>query len=227
MRWRRRTLPVAVAVTAGAAGVLLLLADGDDRDSERSGASPTPSSPRVLLGGVRGCRERVEGGRLLAQPDRDTVIGPVTFVAAGSNFRAALGSRKLASKQKLPPGLRQFPFKLLVLVRSGVRVRLVVPADQRRWMRLFYGGRKSGEHVITLHACRHLGSRVSQRRECHWTPLTACRWNNTQFAGAAYVDFDAAPRHGRCADVVVKVPHSRAYRDRLFQERPGDCPPRS
>jgi hypothetical protein len=212
---------MAAVATAIAVGALLLIADSDEE--EQAGA-PALSYERLPHGGVRGCRERVEGGRFPVKQGRDTVIGPVTWPYARSNFRAGLRSKDLSTKQRLPPGLREFPFKLLALVESGVRATLVVPADQRTWMRVFYSSHESGDYVVTLRACRRFRSRAAQERECHWAPLTACSWINTQFNGGVYIDFDHAPRLGRCAELIVRVRDGREFRGRLFRPSPADCP---
>jgi hypothetical protein len=150
----------------------------------------------------------------------------VTFPYARSNFHAGLRSKDLPTKQRLSPGLREFPFKLLALVESGVRATLVVPGPQRPWMQLFYSQRADGgQHVISLQACRRFDSPEARARECGWMggPRVACAWINTQFNGGVYIDFDNAPRAGRCAELIVRVRGGKHFREHLFRPRPGAC----
>jgi hypothetical protein len=219
----RAALSAAVVAAVGAAaGAMVVAADGDgERVLRASRAALVPSLPP---GGIRGCRERVEGGRFAVDPARETMIGPVTFVAAASNYRTAARSRDQVTPEYLP-GLNAHPMKVLALVSAGTRATLTVPRQQRAWMRLFYSGRNdAGQHSITLEACRRLASRDRRRRECGWSPRTACSWVNTQFAGGVYIDFDRAPKLGRCAELIVRAgAHPQVFRGPLFRPLPGAC----
>jgi hypothetical protein len=154
---------------------------------------------------VRGCRSRAEGGRLVARRGRDTVIGPLAFPYLAESYREAA---RPDSRRSAPPGdFNAHPVKALALVRSGTRVTLSVPPVQRSWMQLLYHPSAvwRGSLRVTLQACRRQHSRAGRRTECGWRPYTACRWRNTQFNGAIYVDFDRAPHRGRCARLVVHI----------------------
>ncbi len=139
------------------------------------------------------------------QAGRDTTIGPVTFTGLPAAYRSAARDRHRATPEYLP-GLRAHPFKVLVLVEAGQEATLVVPQKERAWLRLFYSRRRLGEHEVTLRACRRLASPAARRQECQWKSnfRSACNWANTQFNGGIYVDFDHAPRLGRCAELVVR-----------------------
>lgn len=221
----RTALSAAVVAAVGAAaGAMLVLADGDGDRERVPRASRSASIPSLAPGGFRGCRERVEGGRFAVNPARETVIGPVTFVAAASNYRTAARSRHQVTPEYLP-GLNAHPMKVLALVSAGTRATMMVPREQRAWMRLFYSGRNdAGQHSITLQACRRLASPDARRRECGWSPRTACSWHNTQFAGGVYIDFDRAPKLGRCAELIVRAgAHQRASRRPLFRPPADAC----
>jgi hypothetical protein len=92
---------------------------------------------------------------------------------------------------------------------------LLVPLEQRSWMRLAYAHRRRGTAAVTLRACRHRRSRAAQRRECRWAEgvlpgsakddYTACRSGATFFSGGFEIDYDDAPRQGRCAELIVWV----------------------
>jgi hypothetical protein len=96
------------------------------------------------------------------------------------------------------------PVKGIAVVRAGVRVTLVVPREQRRWMLLDYRpphGNPTGS--ITLQACQS---------------------RTTQFGGGFLVGFHRAPDRARCAELIVRVAGSDAeIRKRLFAPRPGRC----
>jgi len=113
---------------------------------------------------------------------------------------------------------------VLLLVDAGKQVTLQVPRDQRRWMRLAYShGSREGQHAITLRACRRHASRDTARRECAWKngPQTACRWPNTQFNGAIYIDFAGAPARGGCAELLVWQDDDRRPERRLLFQLSG------
>jgi hypothetical protein len=112
--------------------------------------------------------------------------------------------------------------KSVAVLRPGARVTLVIPRTQRRWSRLGYGARSG---VITLQACRHLKSREARRRE-RGSREAACATDPTLFAGGFGVDFDHAPKRGRCAELIVWVQGmKRPLRERLFA--PRGCAPTS
>jgi hypothetical protein len=120
----------------------------------------------------------------------------------------------------------------IALIRAGARVTLVVPPEQRRWMRLlFWHGFRHRVEPLTLQACRTLKSRRAQRRECGWggRPLWnpsnwACRSRYTQFSGGFGLDFENAPKRGLCAELIVWVEgKERPLRERLFGPTPGQC----
>jgi hypothetical protein len=178
-----------------------------------------PASPVV-----RGCRDRVEGGRLLPKRGRDTVIGPVAFPYLVENYREA--ARPDSRRSRPPADINAHPIKALALIRSGTRVTLSVPRAQRSWMQLLYDPSAvwRGSVRVTLQACRRRPSLAGQRAECGWRPYTACRWRNTQFSGAIYIDFDRAPHRGRCAQLVLQIETRQSpLKQRLFRPKQGIC----
>jgi hypothetical protein len=210
--WLLFGLGVTVALlVAGVVGATLLADAGSDRRLNTSEARGPV---------VRDCRARVEGGRLKPEPRRDTVIGPAAFPYLRENYRRA--ARPNPSQSEPPPGLDAWPVKALALVRSGARIALVVPRDQRPWMQLLYDQAHPwrGSFRVVLRACRRRRSEAAQRAECGWRPYIACRWRNTQFNGAVYVDFDSAPDRGRCAELIVRVEGTgTSSRGRLFRSQ--------
>jgi hypothetical protein len=110
-------------------------------------------------------------------------------------------------------------------LRAGSQVTLVVPREQRRWMRLLYESPfRRGEYAITLRACRRLKTLRAQRRECRWGPFGACRRHHTEFDGGVAVDFANAPRRGLCGELIVWVKgKKRPLRERLFRPDPRAC----
>lgn len=176
--------------------VVLSGGDGDGGGAEaRSQIAPEVDA--------RGCDERVRGGRVTADPRRDSMLGPVTFVEAPGTYRTSFRGRAYVTPDFLP-GLNAHPMDVIALVDAGTQARLSVPRRQRRWMRLFYRpGDETGQDAITLQACGR---------------------SDTPFDGGLYVDFDNAPRGGRCAELEVRVPvQSTTYRGQLFGPRPGEC----
>ena len=109
--------------------------------------------PRAV---VRGCAARISGGA--QRRDSDTIIGPLRFnMHLYSPLRA--WRRQVRSGQWLKSPAR---------LRAGAQVTLVVPPEQRAWMRLAYAHRRGGAAAVTLRACRHRRSRAARRRECVW-----------------------------------------------------------
>jgi hypothetical protein len=213
MQRRAGSVALAGLAAVAAAAVVVALAGDDDATAP---ARDVPAAAKLPPGGVRGCRERVEGGRYPVERHVATFIGPVTFPASSPNFLAHLRSRNLPDRTEMPPGLREYPMKNLALVKAGLRATLVVPREQRPWMRILYGGRsQSGEYSVTLQACRRSRSASARRRECGWRPRVACAWINTQFNGGVYVDYERAPDLGRCAELIVRS-GGRSDRGRLF-----------
>jgi hypothetical protein len=214
--------PCAVVVWVGCLG------DGADEapDAGRVAADEAAdvSSPQPRRPFVRGCRSRAEGGRLVPQRGRDTVIGPVAFPHLAESYHKA--ARPDSRRSAPPSDFNAHPVKALALVRSGTRVTLSVPPAQRSWMQLLYypSAVWRGSLQMTLQACRRQPSAAGQRAECGWRPYTACRWRNTQFNGAIYVDFDRAPHRGRCARLVVHIEgKKRPLKQRLFRPKKGTC----
>jgi hypothetical protein len=215
---RRRLLALVSAGALVAVGVILLLSSEDGGDKQGAAAAASTWT------GVRGCTKRVEGGRYAFRRGRDTGIGPATFPYLPANYRIASGPDP-GRRDPPPKGLNAHPFKSLLLVDAGKRVKLTVPESERRWMLLFYGpdGNKD-TWSATFQACRRLRSRSAQQRECRWRPYTACRWRNTQFNGGIYVDFDHAPSRGRCAELIVRAAGGgRPLRKRLFEPGRSAC----
>jgi hypothetical protein len=185
------------------------------------GATAGSEPPRAV---VRGCASRIGGG--IERRDDDTIIGPLRFNMRGySPLRA--WRRVVREGQWL---------KSVARLRAGTQVTLVVPAEQRPWMRLRYAHRPGGSAAVTLRACRHRSSLAARRRECVWAEgvvgppgsvrddYTACRTGPTSFSGGFDIDYDKAPQQGRCAELIVWVQdEQKPRRVRLLHVEPGEC----
>lgn len=229
MSGRRLLIGVGLVAAAGAIAVVIAL-DGPSEGGQRS------ARPVTVANGVVGCRERVEGGRIAPRSGRDALIGPVAFYLLPENYAA--NSKPDPGRSPPEPGFNAHSIKSVLLVRSGERVTLEVPRAQRAWMRLLYSRAhrdRLGTERVTLQACRRTRSPAARRAECRWRPTSACRWKNTQFAGGVYVDFDRAPRRGRCATLRVRSARGEVHERPLFggcggdpraidAGRPADCP---
>jgi hypothetical protein len=203
-----------------------LVRAGDELDAKGylpdapTGSRP-PRSPEV-----RGCRLRAEGRPLTPDREEDTIIGPVTFTGFPAIHRG-YASRPGTWRDSGMTGVRS-----IALVRAGAQVTLVVPSEQRRWMRLlFWPGFRRRVEPLALEACRSLKSRRAQRRECGWggrppwNPSNwACRLRYTQFSGGFGLDFENAPKRGLCAELIVRAKGERMpLREFLFDPEPGTC----
>jgi hypothetical protein len=111
--------------------------------------------------------------------------------------------------------------KALAIVRAGRRVTLVAPEGQRAWLWLDYGRGEAGPgtHRAIFHPCPRRSSAEEQRAACGWEPAHACSSGLTQFNGGIAIDYDAAPRSGRCARVIVRVEGEAPRRALLFPRR--------
>jgi hypothetical protein len=216
-------------------GGVVMAADGD----ERGGSTPAAGGRRLMarfagpgpIAGskppravVRGCASRISGGS--RRRDGDTVIGPLRFnMQSYSPLRA--WRRQVRSGQWMKSPAR---------LRAGAQVTLVVPPEQRPWMRLAYAQRRGGAAAVTLRACRHRRSRAARRRECVWAEgvvgppgsirddYTACRSGPTFFSGGFELDYEEAPQQGRCAELIVWVKgEQEPHRVRLLRVEPGEC----
>jgi hypothetical protein len=92
-----------------------------------------------------------------------------------------------------PPGLNAAPFKQIVTVPAGARLTVTVPRSERRWLALLFDAStprpfERPEPSITFEAC----------------PPAVSRRSYTEFNGGVYLDFDRAPRRGRCARLYVQ-----------------------
>jgi hypothetical protein len=202
----QRTLAAVASVSAAVAWVGCM-SDSADEAPDAGGSADDPaqrvSSAQPGRPVVRGCRDRAEGGRLLPNRERDTVIGPVAFPYLVENYREA--ARPDSRRSKPPADFNAHPVKALALIRSGTRVTLSVPRAQRSWMQLLY-------HPSAVW-------RGSLR-----VTLQACRWHNTQFNGAIYIDFDRAPNRVRCARLAVQIERRQTPLEQpLFRPEPGSC----
>ena len=220
----QRTLASVATASAAVVWVGCLSGGADEAPDAGAAADPGVSSSQPGSSFVRGCRERAEGGRLVAKRGRDTVIGPVAFPHLVENYRNT--ARPDPRRSTLPGDFNAPPIKALALIRSGTRVTLSVSPGQRSWMQLLYHPTAvwRGTLRVTFQACRHRSSPAGQREECGWRPHTACRWRNTQFNGAIYVDFDRAPHRGRCARLTVHIEgRERPLQQPLFRPKQGTC----
>ena len=204
-------LAIAVAVT-----VAVVVSESGSETDEIGRAAPASVE-------LRGCRERVEGGELSPVKRRDTVIGPLAFLGLPGEYR------NNRSRSEPIPGVGMPGIKIIALLRAGARVTVVVPREQRRWMKLLYQqARRNGVYAITLQACRRHAAQTAPSRECGWSPYITCRWRYTQFNGGFGLDFANAPQRGRCAALIIRVKGSqRPRRARLFRPAPSQCPRRA
>ena len=205
----------AAAIVAASTFALLPNSNGSSGDAAARFSDGDPT--------VRGCRERVEGGKIVPSRRVDTVIGPMAFIRLPHIYRDY--ASRPDSELKPDPGVGMPSMKSIGVLRAAARVRLVVPRRQRRWMKVVYDyPDHDGGYAITLQACRRLDSRRARRRECGWRPDLACRWRYTQFSGGFGLDFANAPRRGLCAELIVRVKgESEALRELLFDPEPGAC----
>jgi hypothetical protein len=212
----------AAAIVAASTFALLQNSDGSspDGDSSRSDVASRFSDDHPA---VRGCRDRVEGGKIAPDRTVDTVIGPMAFIRLPDAYRDEAARPDSELKPYPPVGMPTM--KVIGVLRAGARVRLVVPRRQRRWMKVVYDyPDHKGGYAITLQACNRLRSPRARRRECGWRPDLACRWHYTQFSGGFGLDFAKAPRRGVCAQLVVRVKgNSEPLRDFLLDPMPGAC----
>jgi hypothetical protein len=218
---------ITACTLAVLAGGVAVAAFGDER-----AASPPPEGGQPLLAGfaesgpnagsqppravVRGCAARISGGP--ARRDGDTIVGPLRF------------NMQSYSRPRVWRGLVRDGqwLKSVARLRAGGQVTLVVPPEQRAWMRLAYAHRRGGAAAVTLRACRHRRSRAARRRECEWAEAgadyTACRSGPTFFSGGFEIDYAEAPQQGRCAELIVWVEgEQEPHRVRLLHVEPGEC----
>jgi hypothetical protein len=185
---RRGGLLLVLAALLAASGCFGGGDGGSSRQVTASGGErPAPHAK------VRGCRQRIEGvgGTVKPDPQRDTVVGPVSFFGARASYR------------RTPHESTRQPLKIPVVVRSGAPVTLVVPASERRWLHMVYLQSNRPAHAVTLKPCPHVATAQAQRRACHWSPYGACRSGLTAFSGGFFVNFRRAPLKGRCAMLQV------------------------
>lgn len=206
-----------VAVLGSSALALGLFDDEKRRVPQSPAAAPVRAE----------CVDRVEGGRVSPRSGAETIIGPVTWPALADNYRSLVESGELGP----PPGTeypyRHYPIKALALVEAGKTVMLSVPQRERPYLRLLYGDEgapRNGASSVTLVACRRRSTPGAQARECRWAPARACRSRHTQFAGGFLIDFDRAPRRGRCAELAVREAGRGVRRERLFGRDTDNCP---
>lgn len=164
---------------------------------------------------------------MLPRSGGETIIGPVAWPALADDYRSLVESGELGP----PPGTeyphRYYPIKARALVEAGTTVTLSVPERERSYLRLLYGDEGApvdGASTVTLVACRRERSAAARARECRWTPHVACGSRRTQFAGRFLVDFEQAPRLGRCAELAVRQEGRAVRREPLFGPAAGECP---
>jgi hypothetical protein len=199
---------------------------GDELDAKGYLPDPPTGSRPPRPAEVRGCRLRAEGRPLTPDRAEDTTIGPITFTGFPAIHRD-YASRPETWRDSGMTGVRS-----IALVRAGAQVTLVVPPEQRRWMRLlFWPGFRRRVEPLTLEACRRLKSQPAQQRECGWggrppsNPSNwACRSRYTQFSGGFGLYFENAPKRGLCAELIVRAKGERMpLREFLFDPEPGTC----
>lgn len=203
-----RTVLVALCLAAPAVP-LTAVADG------RPAREPPADTPLL------DCRDRITGAftqvgdkitpyRFRVRPRHDTRIGPIAFS----------GARDLGTRATYDAMVRDDQWlKTIALVRRGARVTLEVPRAQRSWMRLEYA---EGVHAATLEGC----PRRPSAEACGPGPRDTCARGPTPFSGGFTIDYDAAPRQGRCAELIVWVEgREQPLRGRVFRPRGVACPP--
>jgi hypothetical protein len=195
MREDGRMARAALVALCLALAALAVTALSDDGPEPTAAAAPPEGAP------VRDCRDRITGAftevngvrrayRFAFQPRHDTIFGPLALSGAAGYGRP--GEWDALIRNDTWP-------KTVALVRRGARVTLEVPADQRSWMHLEYGG----DDAITLAACRR---------------------RLTPFGGGFTIDYARAPRQGRCAELIVWVDGSDVpWRERLFAPGTRAC----
>ena len=214
---RRFTITACTLVVLVGGVAIVTAIDRDERSASTppEGGQPTMAGfaepPKAV---VRGCAARISGDSI-PRDDGDTIIGPLRF--------------NMQPYSPLPVWRRLVRdgqwMKSVARVRAGGQVTLVVPPEQRPWMRLAYAHRRGGKAAVTLRACRHRRSRAARRRECVWTDYTACRSGPTFFSGGFEIDYAEAPQQGRCAELIVWVKgEQEPHRVRLLAVEPGECP---
>jgi hypothetical protein len=213
-----RAAAITFVVVAVLSGVGLVLARSDDSTPEDGQASESlpPQAP------VRGCRGRIEGPRTITPQRGDTVLATLALSALPATYRD-LASRPESWRPAPPYGMPVI--KVIAVLRAGTRVTLVVPREQRPWMKLLYTRReRAGAHTVTLQACKRLASGPALRRECRWRPYRACRSRYTNFSGGFALDFATARRRGLCAELIVWVEGTgQPLRKRLFHPSAAEC----
>jgi hypothetical protein len=166
-----------------------------------AGAPPVPPAAPVLRCGDRiSSAVVIVGGkqtpvRFRVRPAHDTLFGPLAFSGAKDYGPVASWQAMVQQDGWL---------KTIALVQPGARVTIVVPAEQRGWMRLrYWHGTGAGAYAVTIQACKRALS---------------------PYSGGFAIDFAKAPHQGRCAEVVVWVRgREQPLRKRIF--RPGSaCP---
>lgn len=212
---RKMALGSVAAVAVAAVAVTAALGGADDEERSALGGGAAAD--------VRDCAERVEGfGPIVPKVGRDAIVGPIAFIGLPITYRDAA-----ARPDRDDPNIDLTLLKSVLRVKAGQRVRLVVPEDQRGWMRLVYE-RPKGDGVdrLTVQACPNPPTRRAQRRACSgpgWTTFRACRVPYTEFNGAVGIDFGTAPERGRCAELIVTARGKRPLGKRIFDPAPGEC----
>ena len=89
-------------------------------------------------------------------------------------------------------------------------------------MSVGYGGGAAFGSAVTLAGCRRVKGPKARRRECGGNVSGTCQRHRTPFSGGFRIDYDAAPRQGRCAELLVTERGKRTRRVQLFAA-PGEC----
>jgi hypothetical protein len=162
------------------------------RSQGAASGAPIPP-PEIARAPIRACGQRIQGGPLPRGPG-DKVIGGVNLFNLPASWSEGQANEARDGRgYQPPPGLRAAPIKQIITVPAGATITFVVPRDERRWLSLLFDtspprGLERPESSITFQACpRDQGPR-----------------GYTEFNGGVYVDFDRAPRRGRCARLYVQ-----------------------
>jgi hypothetical protein len=179
---------------------------------ERVESSSEPSGPGIVRAGPIA----MTSGAFFAEPPsvftktplaiREYLRGPVGR-RLGRRERRRL-AREAASGHKLHFGL-----KVGAVLRTGTEMTVAVAEADRTHASMLFRPHPAGESglfrvshgvgAVKFVACRRHLDPAAARRECRWTPLTACTGRDTQFvggfivAGPRCVTFEFWPRGAR------------------------------
>jgi hypothetical protein len=127
----------------------------------------------------------------------DTIAGPLAFSGARDYGRTQAAWDDMVRRDQW--------LKTIAMLKSGRRVTVEIPAEQRAWMKLEYAhGTTDPVHVVRMEACRRPG--------------------RTPWSGGFTIDYATAPEQGRCAEIIIRVDgRPKPLRRRLFGAPASFC----